>query len=188
MPESMESSRVSIRSRVFSSQRVNLTLSRKSFKIWAYIVRDISEVESDLPEDIRDDALRVFRSAIAEKSTIQDAINKVNVLQRLYDCIGQIMRKWAEFENLNQRILCLGIMRWLLTGRWTKRHFARLRNGSKARDSRQEDYLASMDASTQDKIEDHKGESELQHFFTDCMKLFFAACVSVTNPFLICGI
>ena len=35
-------------------------------------------------------------------------------------------------------------------------------------------------------IEDHKGESELQHFFTDCMKLFFAACVSVTNAFLIC--
>ena len=62
----------------------------------------------------------------------------------------------------------------------------RLRNGSKARDSRQEDYLLSMDASTQDKIEDHKRESELQIFLTDGMKLFFAACVSVTNAFLIC--
>ena len=39
--------------------------------------KTISEVESDLPEDIRDDALRVFRSAIADKCTIQDAINKV---------------------------------------------------------------------------------------------------------------
>ena len=56
-------------------------------------------------------------------------------------------------------------MRWLHTDRWTKRHFARLRNGSKARDSRQEDYLASMDASTQDKIYDHKRESELQKLF-----------------------
>ena len=58
-----------------------------------YSQDDISEVESDLPEDIRDDALRVFRSAIAEKSTIQDAINKVTVFQRLYENIGQIMEK-----------------------------------------------------------------------------------------------
>jgi len=44
----------------------------------ARIQGELQEVESDLPEDIRDDALRVFRSAIADKSTIQDAINKVN--------------------------------------------------------------------------------------------------------------
>ena len=37
-------------------------------------------MESDLPEDIRDDALRVFRGAIADKATIQDAINKVSLL------------------------------------------------------------------------------------------------------------
>ena len=52
-----------------------------------YGLRYISEVESDLPEDIRDDALRVFRSAIADKSTIQDAINKV-------------ISHYSEFENL----------------------------------------------------------------------------------------
>merc|ERR1712083_656487 len=44
----------------------------------ARIQGELQEVESDLPEDIRDDALRVFRSAIADKCTIQDAINKVN--------------------------------------------------------------------------------------------------------------
>ena len=37
-----------------------------------YCKVNISEVESDLPEDIRDDALRVFRSAIAEKCTNPD--------------------------------------------------------------------------------------------------------------------
>ena len=31
----------------------------------------IIEVESDLPEDIRDDALRVFRSAVDQKMTIK---------------------------------------------------------------------------------------------------------------------
>ena len=45
--------------------------------IFKKLRKTISEVESDLPEDIRDDALRVFRSAIADKCTIQDAINKV---------------------------------------------------------------------------------------------------------------
>jgi len=44
----------------------------------ARIQGELQEVESDLPEDIRDDALRVFRGAIADKATIQDAINKVN--------------------------------------------------------------------------------------------------------------
>merc|ERR1712212_495006 len=44
----------------------------------ARIQGELQEVESDLPEDIRDDALRVFRSAIADKCTIQDAINKEN--------------------------------------------------------------------------------------------------------------
>ena len=38
--------------------------------IWA-------EVESDLPEDIKDRALSVFRAAISDKSTIQQAIEKV---------------------------------------------------------------------------------------------------------------
>ena len=91
MPESRESSRVSITSGVLSILN--------TFRILIEI-EYISEVESDLPEDIRDDALRVFRSAIADKSTIQDAINEVTVFQRLCECVDQIMRKWAEFENL----------------------------------------------------------------------------------------
>jgi len=44
----------------------------------ARITGELQEVESDLPEDLRDDALRVFRAAISDKCTIQDAINKVN--------------------------------------------------------------------------------------------------------------
>ena len=39
---------------------------------------DLQEVESDLPEDIRDRALSVFRAAISEKFTVQQAIEKVN--------------------------------------------------------------------------------------------------------------
>lgn len=35
-------------------------------------------MESDLPEDIRDRALSVFRAAISDKFTVQQAINKVN--------------------------------------------------------------------------------------------------------------
>jgi len=38
---------------------------------------ELQEVESDLPDDIRDDALRVFRLAVAQKCTIKDAIEKV---------------------------------------------------------------------------------------------------------------
>ena len=38
---------------------------------------DLQEVESDLPEDIRDRALSVFRAAISDKATIQQAIEKV---------------------------------------------------------------------------------------------------------------
>merc|ERR1712183_956853 len=38
---------------------------------------ELQEVESDLPEDIRDRALSVFRAAISDKSTIQQAIEKV---------------------------------------------------------------------------------------------------------------
>merc|ERR1712154_139746 len=38
---------------------------------------DLQEVESDLPEDIRDRALFVFRAAISDKATIQQAIEKV---------------------------------------------------------------------------------------------------------------
>ena len=38
---------------------------------------ELQEVESDLPEDIRDRALSVFRAAIAEKFTVQQAIEKV---------------------------------------------------------------------------------------------------------------
>jgi len=38
---------------------------------------ELQEVESDLPDDIRDDALRVFRLAVAQKCTIKDAIDKV---------------------------------------------------------------------------------------------------------------
>ena len=34
-------------------------------------------MESDLPEDIRDRALSVFRAAIADKFTVQQAIEKV---------------------------------------------------------------------------------------------------------------
>ena len=34
-------------------------------------------MESDLPEDIRDRALSVFRAAISEKFTVQQAIEKV---------------------------------------------------------------------------------------------------------------
>ena len=35
-------------------------------------------MESDLPEDIRDRALSVFRAAISDKFTVQQAIDKVN--------------------------------------------------------------------------------------------------------------
>ena len=35
-------------------------------------------MESDLPEDIRDRALSVFRAAISDKFTVQQAIEKVN--------------------------------------------------------------------------------------------------------------
>merc|ERR1711936_40127 len=38
---------------------------------------ELQEVESDLPEDIRDRALSVFRAAISDKCTIQQAIEKV---------------------------------------------------------------------------------------------------------------
>ena len=38
---------------------------------------DLQEVESDLPEDIRDSALSVFRAAISDKATVQQAIEKV---------------------------------------------------------------------------------------------------------------
>ena len=36
-----------------------------------------SEVESDLPEDIKERALSVFRASISDKCTIQQAIEKV---------------------------------------------------------------------------------------------------------------
>ena len=36
----------------------------------------IIEVESDLPEDIRDDALRVFRSAVDQKMTIKVTVKE----------------------------------------------------------------------------------------------------------------
>jgi len=38
---------------------------------------ELQEVESDLPEDIRDRALSCFRAAISDKCTIQQAIEKV---------------------------------------------------------------------------------------------------------------
>merc|ERR1712168_1575501 len=38
---------------------------------------ELQEAESDLPEDIKDRALSVFRAAISDKSTIQHAIEKV---------------------------------------------------------------------------------------------------------------
>jgi len=43
----------------------------------ARISGELQEVESDLPEDIRDDALRVFRIAVDNKLSIKDAIEKV---------------------------------------------------------------------------------------------------------------
>jgi len=43
----------------------------------ARISGDLQEVESDLPDDIRDNALRVFRLAVAQSCTIKDAIEKV---------------------------------------------------------------------------------------------------------------
>ena len=36
-----------------------------------------TEVESDLPDDIKERALSVFRAAISDKCTIQQAIDKV---------------------------------------------------------------------------------------------------------------
>jgi len=38
---------------------------------------ELQEVESDLPDDIRDDALRVFRIAVDQKMPIKDSIEKV---------------------------------------------------------------------------------------------------------------
>jgi len=43
----------------------------------ARIAGELQEVESDLPDDIRDDALRVFRIAVDNKLTIKDSIEKV---------------------------------------------------------------------------------------------------------------
>jgi len=43
----------------------------------ARISGDLQEVESDLPDDLRDDALRVFRYAVSQSCTIKDAIEKV---------------------------------------------------------------------------------------------------------------
>merc|ERR1711935_187416 len=37
---------------------------------------ELQDVESDLPEDIMNDAMRVFRAAISDKCTIQQAIEK----------------------------------------------------------------------------------------------------------------
>ena len=55
----------------------------------------IPEVESDLPEDLRDDALRVFRAAISDKCTIQDAINKVIHFLKLISSGGQALLTWV---------------------------------------------------------------------------------------------
>merc|ERR1712193_432908 len=38
---------------------------------------ELQDVESDLPEDIMNNAMRVFRAAIADKCTIQQSIEKV---------------------------------------------------------------------------------------------------------------
>jgi len=38
---------------------------------------ELQEVESNFPDDLRDDALRVFRYAVSQKSTIRDAIKQV---------------------------------------------------------------------------------------------------------------
>ena len=67
-----------------------------------YCKVNISEVESDLPGDIRDDALRVFRSAIADKCTIQDAINKVtpNHHAVFLSLVEHILQMCAKIENL----------------------------------------------------------------------------------------
>ena len=35
------------------------------------------DVESDLPKDILDEAIKIFLASIAEKTTIKDAIKKV---------------------------------------------------------------------------------------------------------------
>merc|ERR1712142_447336 len=43
----------------------------------ARINGELQEVESDLPEDIRDRAMSVFRAAISDKATVQQAIEKV---------------------------------------------------------------------------------------------------------------
>ena len=42
-----------------------------------YTMSIFPEVESDLPEDIKDRALSVFRASISDKCTIQQAIDKV---------------------------------------------------------------------------------------------------------------
>eukprot|EP00091_Calanus_sinicus_P024529 TRINITY_DN8855_c0_g1_i4.p2 TRINITY_DN8855_c0_g1~~TRINITY_DN8855_c0_g1_i4.p2 ORF type:complete len:136 (-),score=54.33 TRINITY_DN8855_c0_g1_i4:59-466(-) len=43
----------------------------------ARISGELQEVESDLPEDIKERALSVFRASISDKGTIQQAIEKV---------------------------------------------------------------------------------------------------------------
>ena len=42
-----------------------------------YTMSIFPEVESDLPDDIKDRALSVFRASISDKCTIQQAIDKV---------------------------------------------------------------------------------------------------------------
>merc|ERR1711913_277750 len=54
---------------------------------------DLQEVESDLPEDIRNRALSVFRAAISDKATVQQAIEEVQTRFK-----GQRFKGFIKFD------------------------------------------------------------------------------------------
>ena len=51
--------------------------TNSAFHNWKLISRNFSEVDSDLPQDIRDEALMCFEAAVSNRMAIGDAIQKV---------------------------------------------------------------------------------------------------------------
>ena len=51
--------------------------TNSAFHNWKLISRNFSEVDSDLPQDIRDEALMCFEAAVSNRMAVGDAIQKV---------------------------------------------------------------------------------------------------------------
>ena len=54
------------------------------------------DVESDLPKDILDEAIKIFLASIAEKTTIKDAIKKV--------CKSVLMQTVAYLDKIREGV------------------------------------------------------------------------------------